>query len=45
MTLGAKFFLFQRNGHNSTPKASLRTYSTSADASRQDACFQIGPGA
>ena len=30
---------FQRNAHNSTPKASLGTYSTSLDASRQGASF------
>ena len=36
---------FQRNAHNSTPKASLGTYSTSPDASRQGASFQIGPSA
>ena len=30
---------FQRNAHNSTPKAPLGTYSTSLDASRQGASF------
>ena len=29
MTLAPKFFGLQRNDHNSTPKASLRTFSTS----------------